>query len=141
MNRLLLAPATALTFLLLAAGPAAAQNYTRPGYYNPYLNQPRLSPYLNIVGRGGNPAVNYFLGTLPEIERRSVQAVYGQAINNLQREIQGEITATEDYDGMQETGHPAMFNNLGGYFPTGNPLRYGSAPVPRQAAPAARKGR
>jgi len=33
---------------------------------------PALSPYLNLV-RGGNPAVNYYLGVLTEFDRRAFE--------------------------------------------------------------------
>src|SRR5262249_17905772 len=93
-----------------------------PGYYNPYLNQPMLSPYLNLVRNGNNgvtPGINYFLGTLPEIQRRSVQAVYGQAINQLQREVTGEIEATDEMAELRESGHPASSHPTGGSFASG----------------------
>jgi hypothetical protein len=127
MKRLPLACAAALVFLLSAGvRPAAAQfgaQYGQPGYYNPYLNQPRLSPYLNIVRNGTNPAINYYLGTLPEVERRTAQAVYGNSILRLERQVTG-LEATEDEFATQGvSGHPAYFANTGGYFPGGNPQR------------------
>jgi hypothetical protein len=56
--------------LLASAGEAAAQGTSarRPNFA-PYW-RPQLSPYLNLA-RGGTQAVNYFLGTLPEQQRRS----------------------------------------------------------------------
>lgn len=135
MNRLLLAAAAAALLLGLPA-TASAQNFGRPGYYNPYLNQPRLSPYLDIVGRGNNPAVNYYNGTLSEIERRNVQAIYGQAINTLQREEQGLAEAI-DQDELAASGHITAFNNTAGYFPTSTT---GRAPGAAYQRPASKRG-
>jgi hypothetical protein len=156
MNRLLLASVAALGCVLLPGTARAQYNginyggyggngpfgsiggYGRPGYYNPALSPARLSPYLDIVGRGTNPAVNYYLGTRSEIDRRATQAIYGQAINTLQREVRGDEVAIEDFGELPESGHGVMFNNTWGYFPTGTPLRYGMGPTGR--APTASKG-
>jgi len=133
MNRLLIGSLAALGLLAIpAAQPAQAQNFSRPGYYNP-ANSPRLSPYLDIV-RGGNPAINYFLGTLPEIERRRTQALYGSAIRDLQGQVNG-LEAGEDFlTPLAGTGHVAVFNNLGGYFPPNGRQQTPGAPSPRQPA-------
>ena len=62
--------------LFLAVGDAPAQ--TMPPYFPNQPNygvgfRPRLSPYLDLAN-GGNPAVNYYLGTLPEFDRRATHA-------------------------------------------------------------------
>ncbi len=76
---------TAVFVLCLAAGQASAQ-YPPSSYLNsPNYGvgfRPRLSPYLDLAN-GGNPAVNYYLGTLPEFERRGTQRLYGAAISDL----------------------------------------------------------
>jgi hypothetical protein len=46
-------------------------------------NSPLLSPWLNLVGRGGNPAVNYYLGVVPERARRANEAQLGSTVNQL----------------------------------------------------------
>jgi hypothetical protein len=110
--------------LLLVAGAASAQPGA-PGLYNrPNVgagNRPQLSPFLNLSGRN-DPAVNYFLGTLPEQERRVNAQNYGNAIVDLeQRALAPTAPAAADADlfrPLPTTGHPVAFQNTGGYFPT-----------------------
>lgn len=51
------------------------------GYQGP--GRPALSPYLDLT-RGGNAAANYYLGTLPEINRRAVTTLQNAAIRDLE---------------------------------------------------------
>jgi hypothetical protein len=125
--------------VLLATGTASAQynpNAYRPtaGSYAPF--SPVLSPYLDLT-RGGNPAVNYFLGTLPEIDRRATQARQGAAILDLDRRLEapppGEPLLPTDVVGevtkgaLPPTGHAAVFTNYSTYYgltaPTFQPQR------------------
>ena len=53
---------------------------------------PALSPYLNMF-RGGNPAANYFMGVLPEANRRLVTSQQNAAIFNLQDMVETPPTA------------------------------------------------
>ncbi len=136
MNRLWLGAMMACGGVLLpAAGTAQAQNYGRPGYYNPSANAPRLSPYLDIT-RGGNPGINYFLGTVPEIERRQNQALFSGQIRGIQSQIAGLEEADNLYTPLAGTGHNTAFGNTAGYFPAGG--RQVSAGAARPAT-AARK--
>src|SRR5439155_522204 len=59
--------------------PYAAPNYG-PGY------RPQLSPYLNLVpfNDPARPAVNYYLGTLPEFQRRSNAVLFQSEIRALE---------------------------------------------------------
>jgi hypothetical protein len=136
MNRLLLAAIAAIGLVLVpCAAQAHAQGFYpgRPGYYTPF-NQPRLSPYLGLQ-LGNNPAVNYFLGTVPEVERRATQTIYGNAITNLQRQVTGLEEEEDLFKVLPGTGHPAAFANYGGYFPA-----LGQQRLPTQAArPPSRK--
>jgi hypothetical protein len=121
MRRLLAASiASCGVFLFVSLGMARAQatNYARP-YPGPG-SVPALSPYLNLV-RPGNPAVNYYLGVLPEIERRVADVQFGAAIQDLQRQV-GTLQGLEYEDlltGLPPTGHGAVFNSYGTYFNTG----------------------
>jgi hypothetical protein len=94
-------------------GPYGASQY---GY-----GTPRLSPYLNLL-RGGNntvnAAANYYLGVIPEVERRANARVFGTQIQELERRVQGSEEATDIFPRLTETGHPAVFNNVGTYFGT-----------------------
>jgi hypothetical protein len=71
--------------LALAAGwTGAAQaqiSYPFQPQYGPGY-QTMLSPYLNML-RGGDPAANYFLGVLPEQQRRENRNVFQGQIGGL----------------------------------------------------------
>jgi hypothetical protein len=110
--------AAGLSFLAVAAGPALAQQtgfpYARPNY-GPYF-RPQLSPYLDIT-RGGNAAVNYFLGTLPEFDRRINQQNVNTSLRVLDREVNAPPTQESDIlNPLPGTGHPTGFQQLGSYF-------------------------
>ena len=124
MSRMLGVMLAAGCALFLAAGSAAAQ--VPPSYFSNRPNygvgyRPRLSPYLDLAN-GGNPAVNYYLGTLPEFERRQTQRLYGAAIGGLEAQaLQPAPVAAADVDlftPLTSTGHPTAFGYTGGYFPS-----------------------
>jgi hypothetical protein len=134
MNRLLIAALAACGALALSFGTARAQPiYSRPPV-GPFSQGPPLSPYLDIRNGGGNPAVNYFLGTLPEIERRAVQAQYGADILGLQRRVGALQEETEEdlLPTLPQTGHAAVFGTTGGYFNTGYLPRTGPGTLGRR---------
>src|SRR5262249_7491384 len=118
----------------LASGKACAQYY--PGSYGTYgRSRTALSPYLDLT-RGGNPAANYFLGVLPEIDRRRTKVEQGAAITDLERrtetqgaQLQAEKGVLEELTGggLPPSGHAATFTTYGTY--------YGLTPP---AAPASR---
>jgi hypothetical protein len=126
-------------FGLLAQGRAAAQ-FSPPSYgpgYGSYgRSGPALSPYLNLT-RPGNPATNYFLGVLPEIDRRRTKAEQGREITDL--ELRSDVLAQQQQalkenveqeltgGGLPPSGHAAAFTSYGSY--------YGLTPP---ASPAAR---
>ncbi len=124
MTRLILTGFAVLGVLcFLATGRASAQYYR--GSYGSYGRPgPALSPYLDLT-RGGNPATNYFLGVLPEIDRRRTKEQQGQAIIDLERRTEppgaqlplaegvvGELTG----GGLPPTGHAAGFATYGTYY-------------------------
>lgn len=108
---------TAIAATLALAAGASAQY--RPGYpagpFGGYPGgTPTVSPYLNIVGRG-NPAINYYGITRPQIEFRN--AIYGSAMTG------GGPTEGEDLSDptlRRGTGHAVLFNNLS-HFYSSNP--------------------
>lgn len=70
---------------------------------------PPLSPYINL-GRGGNPALNYYGLVRPQQDFRS-------SILQLQRQAANQQIQTEVQDPtLPTTGHPTRFLNLGAYF-------------------------
>ena len=72
----------ALAALLTLSGVTFAQPqpYVRQGT-NPYATPP-LSPWLNML-RGGDPAVNYYLGVVPEFRQRTLNAQFGAQMQML----------------------------------------------------------
>jgi hypothetical protein len=105
----------ALAGLLVAGTGAQAQNYA-PGPSRSYLapRGPNLSPYLNML-RGGDPAANYFLGVVPERQRRVNDRIFQSEIQDLMRRDEASATAGLS-DVLPPTGHRAVFNNTFTYF-------------------------
>jgi hypothetical protein len=129
-----LVPALLATLIPLCAGTARAQFAppARPNYGPGY--KPQLSPYLNLI-RGGDPAANYFLGTIPEQQRRYNAQVFGSEISELDRRTLGNVLTPEEaiFKTLPGTGHPTAFGSTGYYFGGGtNP--YGGAGTQRSLA-------
>jgi hypothetical protein len=125
MKRLLL---TALVALMLSyAGTARAQFQppTRPNYGPGY--RPQLSPYLNLI-RGGDPAANYYLGTLPEFQRRANAQMFSADISELDRRTLGNVSTLEQRidQPLPGSGHPTAFGNTLSYFGASNPYAGGA---------------
>jgi hypothetical protein len=148
MRRLTLTGLAALGLLaLLGPGRASAQYFQptyRPGYGSYGRAGPALSPYLELT-RGGNPAANYFLGVLPEMERRSTQAAFGTAIADLERRVEGpaavppgpeDVLGSLTGGGLPPTGHTAAFTNYSTYYSLTAPAA--QAPRAAQSAQQAR---
>jgi hypothetical protein len=102
--------------LVLGTLPAEAQQRFQP----PFVTPPRqpLSPHLNLL-RGGNPAVNYYLGVLPDQRARALEAdLYGFPDIPARRR-----TGLEDLEdtlpSLPETGHAVRFLNYGPFYNLG----------------------
>ena len=127
MTRLLLFGAAALGLVAMAPAPAAAQYPYGQSYggYRPMggaYGRPGLSPYLNML-RGGSPAANYYLGVVPEFERRARDVQYGSALFDLERRAAAPVSA-EDEDllpSLPGTGHPAVFGYYQPYYNLSRP--------------------
>jgi hypothetical protein len=141
MKRLL--PVVVSTLILGLNGPAArAQNvypYMAPQYGPGYQTQ--LSPYLNFL-RGGDPAANYFLGVLPEFQRRENANQFRSQIQNLQirtapiQSIEEIIASRQNPKKLLPSGHPTAFGpNYAGYFNTPGPVPARAAMSGRPAQP------
>jgi hypothetical protein len=97
--------------------------YSRPQVPFPGAGGPRLSPFLNLLRNGTNPAVNYYLGVLPERERRRFEAGASVQLRGLEREVStpAPVLVPEDEFAPNPSvtgGYVAVFNNTGGFFPT-----------------------
>jgi hypothetical protein len=121
--------------LLASTASAQFQAPTRPNYGPGY--RPQLSPYLNLI-RGGDPAANYYLGTLPEFQRRQNAQLFSTEISELDRRTLGNVQTTEQLLGqpLPGTGHPTAFGSTLYYFGSSNPNQPGAqrpgAPLPGQ---------
>jgi hypothetical protein len=106
----------ATMLLVLGSEPVSAQQrFTSPFYTPP--RQP-LSPYLNLL-RGGNPAVNYYLGVLPDRQQRRAEA-----IDLFAGQEPAPRSRVDDLDdtlpSLPETGHAVRFLNYGPFYNLGN---------------------
>jgi hypothetical protein len=120
---------SAAAWMLASVQPATAQQAMFPQYGNMntvpnymhgpqgFPNQPALSPWLNML-RGGNPAANYFLGVLPEYDRRGFQAGVTSALPM----IGSSALAAQPIDivtgipTLRQTGHLSAFQAYGMYY-------------------------
>jgi hypothetical protein len=154
MNRpLLVALVTFAVLLGGAAVPGLAQFGTSPyygRYYSPYsqppgLNPgggPRLNPYLNFF-RGTSPAVNYYLGVVPEIETRRFQRQTIGSIADLAGRTAPPAVSPEETEvnpALSITGHPAVFMNTTSYFGGAGPVPLSWRAVPITPLPPAKGG-
>jgi hypothetical protein len=148
MNRPLLVPLVTFGLLLGgAARPALAQYGSSPPfgpYFSPYSQAPgvnpggapRLNPYLNFF-RGTNRAVDYYLGVVPEIDRRRFQNQTRTAIADLAtRTPPAALTGEEEVNpALSITGHPAVFMNTTSYFGGAGSLPLAGRSVPMSPVP------
>jgi hypothetical protein len=148
MRQRLFLSVTALALLGLALPATARAQYSPFPVYNPgrlgagtgfrpYFNNtstgPRLSPYLllgNNPATGGFnnlPAVNYYLGVLPEIDRRNTQALFQYDIQNLnvRTAALSQVSPEAELFGgtLGPTGHGVTFLNPAPYYNTGGVAR------------------
>jgi hypothetical protein len=111
--------------LLGLASPASAQMVGPPRVptYGPFT-RPGLSPYLNLLRNdngfnnnfAGAAAANYYLGTVPEFQRRANAADFSEAIGVLDERTRPDRPITTGTAPQQNTLR-RYFNNTGGYFP------------------------
>jgi hypothetical protein len=109
---------------LFAFGPGEVRAQYYPGGgagvasppYN-YNRPPTVSPMLDLRRGANTPALNYFLGTRPEYERR--QDAY--QLRQLERDFATSqstpgLLEGEDINRLQQTGHATYFMNLAPYY-------------------------
>ena len=129
LTRVLLPAAVAVLLLAAGAAPAQQRPFNQPNYGPGY--HPPLSPYLDLL-RGGDPAVNYYLGTVPEFQRRQNNEVFRSALAELDQRVSQTTVELGLSVPVTPTGHVTAFGNTGGYF--GNSTEKQSASR-TQAAP------
>src|SRR5262249_30102919 len=127
MKRQLVSTAAALVCLFaVGTGSASAQTYYPgvPHYSQPFGNTTGLSPYLNLL-RGGDISANYFLGVVPEFQRRANYNQLRTAIQEVDmRAAQAETDVLDLARPLEMTGHPTGFGYYSSFYPglgTGRP--------------------
>jgi hypothetical protein len=108
--------------------------YNRPSA-SPYVRPPVLSPYLDLVRGRNTPAINFYLGYRPEIQRRQDAA----ELRQLQRDFASSQRAPESGPEDEEptprlapTGHPTFFMNASPYYPSTGTAPQTARPLPQQ---------
>jgi hypothetical protein len=132
MRTLVVVLASGLVLLLAPGSRAAAQSYPGGGGFNtrlgsgfpqgPTSSYPALSPYLNLVRGNNTPGINYFLGTLPEFDRRNFQANVAGTLPALESYLSQPPQAPPDIEAiptLPQTGHLSAFQAYGSYFNLG----------------------
>jgi hypothetical protein len=134
MKRLAIAP---LVLLLVGTGSAFAQyaplNPNTGGYFGPSpLNRPALSPYLNLARPDTPAGINYYLGTIPEQQRRFNEAYLRNQVYQLQGQpLIPPVTAPEEpLAAPPGSGHATAFQYYSGYYAQVPRLANRAAPVP-----------
>jgi hypothetical protein len=104
---------------LMTSASASAQG-TIGQYSQPqWQSRPALSPYLNMLRPGSNPALNYYGLVRPQMNT-------AQNLQNLQQQVQqldstvlnqGMSTGQPSAGSFLTTGHPVAFLNYGTFFP------------------------
>lgn len=120
MSRLIASAAVGVLLFVTVQEAAAQGTSANVPNFSPYWRQ-SLPPYLNLA-RGGSAAINYYLGALPEQERRSnfdflsleLQDIQNRSLNAARGEnLINPITAT----GPQRlTGAEPVYSNLEGNY-------------------------
>jgi len=119
-------------------GPTLNLNNFMPNIFNPQ-NQP-ISPYMNLL-RGGNTATNYFYGVRPGTVGLGIRGSGGApfvAGGGNRMLFFPQLAAAPDPlggtasglpgDVLPSAGHPVVYNNTMGFFPSGFGQAGGSRP-------------
>jgi hypothetical protein len=116
MKRILFA---ALAALVLSPGVLHAQlaPYTQPQTYNPYA-RPTISPYLNLVRPGANPALNYYGLVRPQIQTSRALQAFQQELLPVAGGLAPAVEQAGVASNLPTTGHKTSFYNYSTYFPT-----------------------
>lgn len=116
--------AAVLMILVVGARTSLAQLPVGSGFGIPasqQINNPVVSPFLNLAQPGINPGVAYQTLVAPQLQLGNAVALQQQQIGVLQQAVTPGRAATQLPPGtILETGHPTSFMNTLGYFPQPN---------------------
>jgi hypothetical protein len=116
--------AAAVLILTVSAPIALAQLPVGSSFGIPasqQINNPAVSPFLNLAQPGINPGVAYQTLVAPQLQLSNAVALQQQQIGVLQQTVPpGRTNAQLPPGTILETGHPTAFLNTLGYFPQPN---------------------
>jgi hypothetical protein len=95
--------AALLVAAALAGGRAGAQGLS------PQLPRPAVSPYINLLRRGTNPAINYYGLVRPIVD----QQAYNQQFVDREARLQSELDQQQQTSPLEETARVARFQTAG----------------------------
>lgn len=139
-RHLLLVTSLACAIGLAVGGRCHCQNPSQPGYPGSptvggypgslrpagYPRAPALSPYLNLLN-GGSPSANYFLGVIPEFQRRAAYNQLNNVLQDLNQPAGSLPGAGQSTDVLSTTigttGHATAFGYYGSYYSFGSRAR------------------
>jgi len=130
MRNPLLGSLVGVTAALALLVPSALAQYGAPALQRgiPGYNSAPVSPYINLLQRGTNPAINYYGLVRPTIN-------FQNSMLGLQQEItqtNAQVNATDQaLLALPDTGHAASFMNTSHYFGG-----RGGASLPRGSSPS-----
>jgi hypothetical protein len=110
---------------VLALGePAFSQQMARPRaprQYRGVTNEPYVSPYLNIVRPGADPAFNYYTLVQPQLQQQQFNLQQNRNVQNLGRQLQQQeaeiMTPYGAIGRRRSTGRAATYMNYSHYYP------------------------
>lgn len=92
-----------------------------PRQYRGVTNEPYVSPYLNIVRPGADPAFNYYTLVQPQLQQQQFNLQESRNVQNLGRQLQQQqtelMTPYGAIGGIRPTGHVATYMNYSHYYP------------------------
>jgi hypothetical protein len=111
---------TAVVILVAGAHASRAQLPAGSAFGVPasqQINNPAVSPFLNLAQPGINPGVAYQTLVAPQLQLGNAVALQQQQIGVLQQRTAPTRPSTELPPGtILETGHPTVFMNTQNYF-------------------------
>jgi hypothetical protein len=96
--------------------------------FNPQLNRPTVSPYLNLLRPGGSAAFNYYTLVRPQLDfQQSINTIQTQVLQNRQTltDLAQQSSNSGGASDLPPTSNVPAFLNTGGYFSGGSTLRSG----------------
>lgn len=105
--------------LASAVDVASAQVVPRQYGYDPILDRPAVSPYMNLMRREGSTGTNYETLVVPQLKAQQAAMAQQRQIQQLQRDI-GQVSASQQNpNAPMTTGHRTFFGNYSHFYSMG----------------------